>query len=120
MKLIIAGSRGFLNYELLKKEALDFIESSDSDTVEIVSGTASGADTLGERLAKEKNFNLKKFPANWSLFGKQAGYIRNKEMAKYADACIVFWDGRSRGTKHMIDIARERDLPLKIVMTERV
>lgn len=83
--------------------------------VEIVSGTARGADQLGEKFAKEKGCNLKQFPADWDAYGKSAGYRRNADMAKYADACVVFWDGVSKGTKHMIDLAEKAELDLKIV-----
>ena len=83
--------------------------------IEIVSGTANGADKLGEKYALETIFNLKKMPANWDLYGKSAGYVRNEEMAKYADACVCFWDGKSKGTKHMIDLARKYNLILKII-----
>lgn len=53
--------------------------------------------------------------ADWDIYGKSAGYIRNAEMAKYADACVVFWDGKSRGTKHMIDLAKKEGIGLKVV-----
>lgn len=113
MKIIIAGSRNFVDYDLLV-EKCDKAFSLQSD-IEIVSGTAYGADMLGERYAKEKNYNIKRFPADWSL-GKGAGYIRNKAMSEYADALIAFWDGKSRGTKHMIDLATEKGLKVKVVM----
>lgn len=112
-KVIVAGSREFTNYELLQKE-LDIITSSGYE-IEIVSGTAKGADQLGEKYARENEIALKRFPADWETHGKRAGYLRNEQMAKYADACIVFWDGKSPGTKHMIDIARKAGLPTKVV-----
>ena len=71
---------------------------------EIVSGTARGVDQLGERLASELNIPVKRFPANWDLFGKSAGYKRNVTMADYADGLIAIWDGKSKGTGHMINI----------------
>lgn len=113
-KVIIAGSRGFQDYQLLCSEldyALCFL-----DDVEIVSGTAIGADRLGERYAREHKMKIRQFPAHWSIFGKSAGFLRNQEMANYANACIVFWDGESKGTKHMIDLAKKNDLDLKIIM----
>ena len=112
-KVIIAGSRDFNDINLLTAKA-DFYLSNKSD-IEIVSGTARGADTLGVQYAIEHNYHIKEFPANWNKYGKKAGYLRNLEMAKYADACIVFWNGTSRGTKHMIDIANKLNLPLRIV-----
>ena len=113
MKLIVAGSRTFNNYDLLKEEITKLIPFNDD--LEIVSGTARGADRLGEKLAEEFNIKLIKFPANWDLHGRSAGYKRNQEMADYADSCIVFWDGQSRGTKHMIDLAKRYNLNLKVI-----
>lgn len=110
-KVIVAGSRTFNDYPQLKRK-LDHI-LKDKDQIEIVSGKAEGADKLGEIYANEKGYPVKPFPANWNL-GKIAGYLRNKEMAEYADACVVFWDGTSPGTKMMIDLAREYNLPLRI------
>jgi len=83
---------------------------SEFKDIEIVSGHANGADKLGERYAKENNLKLTLFPANWDLNGKSAGYIRNYEMAKYADVLIAFWDGKSKGTMDMISQANKRDL----------
>lgn len=113
MKLIVAGSREFGNYQLLSKH-LDEINSKYSIT-EIVSGTAKGADSLGELYAKEHSIPIKKFPANWNKYGKSAGYIRNKDMAHYADACICFWINKSKGTGHMINLAKEYKIRLRVV-----
>ena len=113
-KVIIAGGRDFSNYELLKTK-LDKILSNINQPIQIVSGTANGADTLGERYAKERNYQIKQFPANWNTYGKRAGYLRNEQMAKYADACVCFWDYKSRGTKHMIDLASSHDLKLRVI-----
>lgn len=114
-KLIIAGSREFNDYKLLETEVHKFLSGKTIGETEIVSGTARGADKLGERLAAEYKLKLAKFPADWDTFGKSAGYRRNAEMAKYANGCIVFWDGVSKGTKHMIDLAEREGLDLKIV-----
>ena len=111
MKVIIAGSRDFDDYKLLCKYC-DFYLQSQTD-IEIVSGTAKGADQLGEKYAKEKGYPVKQFPADWSK-GKSAGYIRNEEMAKYADALIVFWNGKSKGTGHMIDLAKKYKLKIRV------
>ena len=113
MKIIIAGGRTFNNYDLLT-QSCDKALSLQTE-VEIVSGTANGADKLGEKYAKEKGYSVKQFPAEWDKHGKSAGYIRNEEMAKYADALIAFWDGKSKGTKHMIDLAKRYNLKVKIV-----
>jgi len=108
VKIIVAGSRNFNDYDLLK-EKLDFLIKGRKET-EIVSGTAKGADFLGEKYAKERSLVVKRFPADWDKYGKRAGYVRNEEMAKYADACVCFWDGSSRGTEHMINLAKKHNL----------
>ena len=110
-KVIIAGSRGFSDYEKLC-EICDFMLKEKIE-IEIVSGTAKGADLLGERYAKEKGLPIKQFSADWTK-GKSAGYARNKQMAEYADALIAFWDGSSKGTKHMIDLANKKNIKVKI------
>ena len=124
MKVIIAGGRDFNDYELLKKNSNYFLGHTDT-RIEIVSGgqvsinkktgERHGADYLGERFAKENGYAVKKFPANWSKYGKSAGPIRNKEMAEYADMLIAFWDGKSKGTKNMIDLAIQYELKVYVV-----
>ena len=112
MKVIIAGGRDFSNYEFLKMKCDVVLHGK--PIVEIVSGTANGADKLGERYSIEKGHQLTKFPAQWDKFGKSAGYKRNQQMADYADCLIAFWDGKSRGTKHMIDIAKSQGLTISV------
>jgi hypothetical protein len=111
MKVIIAGGRDFDDYEKLRTYCDHILE--DQTDIEIVSGTAKGADHLGERYAIEKGYKTTRFPADWSK-GKSAGYIRNEEMAKYGDALIAFWNGKSKGTGHMIDLAEKYKLKIRI------
>ena len=112
MKVIIAGGRNFNDYDKLCQFCDNAL--SNQTEVEIVSGTARGADKLGEKYAKDNGYLVKKFPADWDKYGKSAGYKRNAQMAEYADALIAFWDGKSRGTKHMIDLAMDANLKVKI------
>lgn len=114
MKVIIAGARTFNDYELLCEKVSRTLRNQEK--VEIVSGTANGADKLGEKFAKEFNHDLIQFPADWDKYGKSAGYKRNEEMAKYSDALIAFWDGKSKGTKSMIELAKRYGLKTKIVI----
>ena len=114
MKVIIAGGRTFTDYDLLSS-ICDKAFKNLSD-VEIVSGCAKGADKLGEIYAITKGYKLKRFPADWEKNGKKAGYMRNTDMSLYADALIAFWDGTSKGTKHMIDIAKNRKLKYKVIL----
>jgi hypothetical protein len=118
-KVIIAGSRGFSNYKLLREQCNKYLrEKRKTSNIIIVSGHARGADTLGEKYAQDEGFALEIYPAQWKKLGKQAGYRRNEQMAEVADALIAFWDGESKGTKHMIDIMNAKSLQVKVVEYE--
>ena len=114
-RVIVAGSRSFSDYEMLKYY-LDKVLANVKDPIEIVSGHARGADALGERYAKERGYGLITFPADWASFGKLAGFRRNVQMARYADALVAFHDGESRGTQHMIETMRslKPDAPVRV------
>ena len=112
IKVIIAGGRDFNNYEELSLFC-DKILANQKD-VEIVSGTANGADKLGERYARERGYAIKQFPADWDGLGKRAGHVRNAQMAEYADALIAFWDSKSKGTQSMIGLANAAKLKVRI------
>ena len=115
-KIIIAGGRDFMDYNLLKEKTNKILqEKRVSHKIVIISGCARGADTLGLRYASENTFDVEEYPADWDKYGKKAGYMRNVEMAENADALIAFWDGKSKGTKHMIDISKERNLPIRVI-----
>ena len=70
---------------------------------------------LGKRYANEQGIPVESYPADWNRHGRSAGYIRNHEMLENADALIAFWDGRSKGTKNMIDIAMRAGKAVRIV-----
>ncbi len=112
IKVIIAGGRNFDDFDKLFQVCDEFLQ--DQNDIEIVSGAYKGADLLGERYAAERNFPIKQFPADWRRYGKSAGLKRNTEMAAYADALIAFWDGKSKGTKHMIELATQGGLKVKV------
>jgi hypothetical protein len=108
MRVIIAGSRYGISYEtVVRFIRLCPVHLSIS---EVVSGCANGVDAHGERWAEENGIPVKLFPADWQKHGKQAGILRNVEMARYADGLIAIWSGESKGTKHMIDIAKKKGL----------
>lgn len=113
-KVIIAGSRSFNNYNFLK-ETCNRLLINKLPEVTIISGTAKGADSLGERYAQEKGLKVDLYPADWDFYGKSAGFKRNIQMAEQADALIAFWDSKSHGTKHMIDIAERYKLLVKVI-----
>ena len=115
-RVIIAGGRDFINYLIVKERCEYYLQNKiKTHNVIIVSGHASGADSLGEKFAAYHNLQCELHPANWELYGKAAGPIRNEEMAKVADALIAFWDGKSPGTKSMISLARRKGLQVAVV-----
>lgn len=103
MKVICAGDRNYADYERVKT-VLDRLHALLTIT-EIVSGGATGADALGEKWAEENGIDVRKFPAEWNLYGRAAGPLRNKEMAEYADFLVAFLKPGSKGTASMIEQA---------------
>lgn len=115
-KLIVAGGRDFNDYEKLNNEINRLLVNQLKNyDVHIVSGAASGADGLAIKYAALNNKQLWTFPANWDQFGKSAGYKRNVQMAEFSNGLLAFWDGQSKGTKHMIDIARRHGLSVRVI-----
>lgn len=111
MKAAIIGSRSFNNYDLVLETLLEY----ENIITLIVSGGAKGADTLGERWAKEKNKEVLIFYPEWDKYGKSAGFRRNKDIIENSDIVFAFWDGVSKGTKSSIDLANKLNKELKII-----
>lgn len=117
MKTIIAGSRNINDLRLLEKA----IEASGISISEVVCGGARGVDDLGRKWAGNGNsIPVIMFPAQWGLYGKRAGYLRNTQMAHYAEALIALWDGKSKGTKHMIKEAKHLKLQVFVYNTSLI
>jgi hypothetical protein len=98
VKLIIAGSRSL--HPSVQEIHRSLVAHGIKNIFEIVSGKASGVDTCGEAYARLLGISLASFPADWDL-GRGAGHIRNRQMAEYADALLLIWDGKSRGSLNM-------------------
>ena len=113
MKTIIAGGRDITDYQLV----LDAIKESQFAISTVVCGGAKGVDSLGERYATEMNLQLNMFIPDWDTHGRAAGPIRNRKMAENAEALIAVWDGKSRGTKNMIETARKLGLLVYVKLT---
>lgn len=122
IKAIIAGSRRFEDFRYANSVFMNHLlyNSIRPSDVEIISGGARGADRIGEMIAEAHGIKLVRFPADWTTYGKSAGMIRNNQMADYAvsgsDEAILFafWDGKSRGTKGMIDIAKRKGMSVVV------
>lgn len=108
MKLIIAGGRDYrcTDADLCN---LDAIRLADNVT-EVVCGGATGADEYGRQWAIMNNIPVKMFAPDWKAYGRAAGPIRNRQMAEYADAVVLFAGGR--GTQTMFEIATELGLEI--------
>ena len=110
MKVIIAGSRIFQDYEVVKKA----IEESGYPITEVVSGCALGVDSLGEHWGIKNNIPIVRFHAEWTKYKKASGPIRNQKMAEYGDALIAVWDNESRGTGDMVRRMKKLDKEVHI------
>lgn len=130
-KVVIAGGRDFTDLKYLRKVCDGMLRFKFN--IEVVSGTAGGADRLGETYAYSRGFSVERFPAPWedfeskpehevgvNKFGKKywklAGPYRNQQMADYCDAAIIFWDGKSSGTADMIEKMKKTGKPYKVKM----
>lgn len=116
LKIIVAGERDFDDYKLLENKLNDLFKNINPI---IVCGEAKGADSLGRRYAEEHGRKILSYPAKWDEYGKSAGYRRNEEMAAVADGLVAFWDGESKGTKHMIEYMQKLGKKVRIVKYEK-
>jgi len=110
MRTIIAGGREVTEYAHIIRAT----QRCGWTPAVVISGHARGVDKLGELWAERNKIPCEIFPANWDLYGNKAGPIRNNQMAEVADALIAIWDGKSRGTKHMIDTATKKGLKVYV------
>ena len=112
MKLIIAGSRGITDYELVKWVVDRVINFTGFKITEVVSGKALGVDTFGEDWANENHIHIQPFKPDWTRYGYDAGFMRNHEMGDYADILIAIWDDKSSGTKDMMNYMKKLNKPV--------
>jgi len=119
MRVIIAGSRDFNDFIFLEKKCDEILFNESTEDLKFVCGMARGADLLGKKYADKHGYNVKSFYPDWDRYGKSAGYRRNEQMASYAKEdngiLIAFWDGVSKGTKHMIDLGNKYGLRVYVV-----
>ena len=115
MRIIVAGSRDCLEQDV--RFALDECAWIGFVTA-IVSGTAKGADRFGEYWAKDHDVPVVQYPADWKTYGKRAGPVRNEVMARNAEGLVAIWNGKSRGTASMIQLAEKHGLRVEIFRTD--
>ena len=115
MRIAIVGSRGFCDYKALDEYMQRLLQNIPVGTpITVICGGARGADSLGAKWAKVHNHNVEYFIPDWEAHGKRAGYLRNEVMTKTCTHCVAFWDGNSRGTKHMIEYCRAAHRPTRV------
>ena len=114
MKIIIAGSRSFHDYQLLCQT----LAPERHRITQVITGGAKGADQLGYRWAWKHAVKHQLFRADWERFGKSAGVRRNYQMAQIGDVLVCFWDGVSKGSAHMMQCMRQLGKPVVVVRVD--
>lgn len=113
--VIVAGGRDYTNKAQMFKVLNELAETEFLDpSAELVCGMARGADMTAYHLFKEHGNIIHEMPADWDSEPRRAGYIRNAEMGNMADGLVAFWDGKSKGTKHMIDYMTKLGKPVHV------
>jgi len=119
MRILVCGSRTWYTCVTDIEKALRPY-TGEQPNATVIHGGASGVDTAAGNVAYRMGFRTKVYPANWKLYGKSAGYIRNKQMLDEGkpDLVLAFWDGKSRGTKMMIELAKRAGIETKIFLQQ--
>lgn len=111
MKIIVAGSRTISDKDFV----FVTIDKTKFNITELVSGGAKGVDSTAEEWAKSRNIPIKRFLPHYTIDNaKFAPLLRNTDMATYADGLIAIWDGKSKGTRHMINCMKSLNKPIEI------
>lgn len=118
MRVLVCGSRDFNDYKKLEEELDEWrFKDQGREYTSLIHGAARGADRLAGIYGKSLGIPVLSFPADWNKHGRAAGPIRNEQMLSEGkpDIVFAFWDGKSIGTKHMIDISRKAGVRVKVV-----
>ena len=111
MKVAVIGSRG-----LLIDDLGNYLPE---ETTEIISGGARGVDTCAREYALRHGLKLTEYLPEYSRYGRGAPLKRDITIIINADLVLAFWDGRSRGTKFVIDSCKKRNIPIKIYVIDK-
>ena len=107
MKLAIIGSRN-LTVENLEKYITE-------NVTEIVSGGAKGIDTCAMEYALEQGIKYTEFLPEYKKYKKSAPLMRNLQIINYADEILAFWNGKSRGTKYVIEQCKKMNKKITVI-----
>lgn len=113
MKIIICGSRDWVRYELIDNTVFR-LKQILADDLTIIEGEARGVDSMARISAKKYGIKVQQFPAKWTVFGKAAGPIRNREMLDQGPDMVIAFSNdiaESRGTKNMVNLALDAKVP---------
>lgn len=118
MRVLVCGSRTWTDapaiYRALAEQGCGYAPFT------LIHGAARGADSIAAEYAREREAEVLAFPADWNRYGKAAGMIRNKQMLEEGkpELVLAFWDGESRGTQNMIDLATKAGVPVRVIKSE--
>lgn len=115
---MVCGSRSIEDPLYIKKEIETLIADSNWDIkdITVIQGEAKGVDSIAKLWAEFRKLPINSYPADWKKYGKRAGFLRNEEMVKACDFCLIIWDGSSNGTKNDIDLCKKHNKPYKLVI----
>ena len=111
MKVAVIGSRGLTIDDLSKYLP--------EDTTEIVSGGAKGIDSCAKEYALAHNIKLTEFLPEYKKFGRAAPLKRNLQIIEYSDIVLAFWDGKSKGTKYVIDNCGKMNVEVRVCFIDK-
>ena len=111
MKVAVIGSRGL--------KVNDLGKYLPKETTEIISGGAVGIDTCAREYALKNKIKLTEFLPEYEKYGRSAPLKRNLLIIDYADFVIAFWDGKSHGTKYVIDNCRRKNKKFRLLIASR-
>lgn len=116
MRVIVCGSRRWNDRQAISSRLADLVCDHPGEEITIVEGDGGNADKMAGQEALKGGLLVEPHPADWKRHGKSAGYVRNAEMVELgADLVIAFWDGRSKGTQHTMDLARAAGIPVDVI-----
>lgn len=110
MRVAIVGSRDFKDLP----SVVEYVKNLNTDEDIIISGAARGVDRTSVETARSLGMRYLEYPADWDTFGNRAGFIRNKLIVDACDRLVAFWDGKSKGTNHSINLAKTQNKPVEI------